>query len=165
MRIELIQPFLNAADAVLAEILQSPAQVRDVTMDEDVYRRKGIAATVAIRGDIEGHVIFDLDQEIALRVARAMVGGEVESSEQLACETICELANMVVGNAVTLLNNQGFRFKVSPPALHTAEKGCIGGRESEALVMRFETTSGEVHMHIALDYSRQRHGFAPEALA
>ena len=67
--------------------------------------------------------------------------------------------------AVTLLNNQGFQFKVSPPELHTTEKGNIGGRESEALVMRFETTRGEVHMHIALDYSPQRFSCAPAVVA
>jgi len=29
-------------------------------MDEDAYRRKGVAALIAIKGDIEGRVILDL---------------------------------------------------------------------------------------------------------
>lgn len=156
MKIELIQPFINAADAVLAETLKGNVQVRDVSMQEEVYRRKGLAASVAISGDIEGRVIFDLDREAVLAVARALTGDDSDPSEQFAGETVCELANMVVGNAITLLNNQGFRFKVFPPELHTAENGYAGSRQSEALVMLFETASGEVHMNIAMDYSRQR---------
>ncbi len=60
MRMELIQPFINAADAVFSDLLQSSAKIIDLTMDEDTYRRKGVAALIAIKGDIEGRVILDL---------------------------------------------------------------------------------------------------------
>ena len=156
MRMELIQPFINATDAVLAEMLPGPTRVSDITMDDEAYQRKGIAASVAIRGDIEGHVIFDLETHTALRVAAALAEGEVNPTEQLAAETVCELANVVIGNAVTLLNDYGHSFKVYPPVLHTAEKGCLGSRDRETVVMCFHTQSGKVHLNIALDYSRQR---------
>ena len=155
MKLELIQPFINAADTVLAEILNGPAQVTDVSMQEEVYRRKGVTASVGISGDIEGRVIFDLDQSMVLTVAKALMGGaEIDPSEQFAEEAACELANIVVGNAITLLNDQGFRFKVSPPEKHTSQLGCVGTPSSEALVMCFVTSSGKVHMNIALDYSK-----------
>ena len=48
MRMELIQPFINAADAVFAESLQAPTKIVDLTMDENTYRRKGIAALILI---------------------------------------------------------------------------------------------------------------------
>src|SRR6266581_1616620 len=35
MRMELIQPFINAADAVFAESLQGPTKIVDLEMDED----------------------------------------------------------------------------------------------------------------------------------
>lgn len=161
MRIELIQPFINATDAVLAEMLPGPTHITGVSMEEEVYRRKGIAASVGIQGDIEGRVIFDLETETALRVAAILAGGEVQPTEQLARETICELANVVVGNAVTLLNDQGHSFKVFPPHLHTDEKGYAGDCESETLVMCFETQCGKVHLNIAIDYSRQ-HSFSTQ---
>ena len=69
MRMELIQPFINAADSVFSESLQSPAKIIDLTMDEETYRRKGVAALIAIKGDIEGRVILDLAPEVAMRVA------------------------------------------------------------------------------------------------
>jgi chemotaxis protein CheX len=155
MRIELIQPFINSTDAVLAEMLQGRVEVSDVTMQEEAYERKGVAASVAIRGDIVGRIIFDLEPETALRVASALAGGEAESTGLSARETVCELANIVVGNAVTLLNDQGYSFKVSPPLFHTAEKGYAGDSRSEALVMCFETPSGRAYLNIAMDYQRQ----------
>jgi len=152
MKIELIQPFINSTDAVLAEMLQGEVEVTTVAMNEEVYKRKGVAASVAIRGDIVGHIIFDLEPETALRVAAALAGGEVEPGEPMARETVCELANIVVGNAVTLLNDQGYSFKVSPPLVHTAETGFVGNIQSEALVMCFDTPSGKAYLNIAMEY-------------
>jgi CheY-specific phosphatase CheX len=63
---------------------------------------------------------------------------------------------MVIGNAVTSLNDQGFHFKIAPPELHTAEQGFGGSEETEALVMSFDTKAGTVFMNIAMHYNRRR---------
>ena len=77
MRMELIQPFINAADAVFAESLQAPTKIVDLSMDEETYRRKGVAALILIKGDIEGRVILDLAPEVALKIASHLAGGAV----------------------------------------------------------------------------------------
>jgi chemotaxis protein CheX len=156
MKMELIQPFINAADAVLAETLQSPTKIADVNMEEDAYRRKGVAAIITIMGDIEGRVIFDLEPSTATKIASALSGGPVEQSGSIVGETIFELANLVIGNAVTTLNDLGFRFKISPPQLHTEEEGIKTSEDTEALVLCFETSHGDVYMNVAMRYNRRR---------
>ena len=54
MKMELIQPFINAADAVLAQGLQCPMSIGNLSMEQEAYRRKGVAALIWITGDIEG---------------------------------------------------------------------------------------------------------------
>ena len=156
MRMELIQPFINAADAVFAESLQGPTKTVDLEMDEDAYRRKGVAALIAIKGDIEGRVILDLSPEVAMKVASQLAGSEIEASEQVVKETVCELANMVIGNSVTLLNDQGFHFKVFPPEIHMDETGLAGSADTEALVICIETPCGNIYLNIAMHYLRRR---------
>lgn len=156
MRMELIQPFINAADAVFAESLQGPTKIMDLSMDEETYRRKGVAALIVIKGEIEGRVILDLSPEVAVKVASQLAGAEVEASEQVVRETVCELANMVIGNSVTLLNDEGFRFKVSPPEIHMDQTGLTGNVETEALVICIETTCGEIYLNIAMHYLHRR---------
>jgi chemotaxis protein CheX len=156
MRMELIQPFINAADAVLAETLQSRTRIGDVSMDEEAYRRKGVASLVTIKGDIEGRIIFDMDTPTAAKVASYLTGEPVLESEEVARETVCELANMVIGSAVTALNDQGFRFKIQPPVVHTEALGEKSSEEQEALVMCFDTDSGNVFMNIAMRQGRRR---------
>ena len=156
MRMELIQPFINAADAVFAESLQAPTNIVDLAMKEDAYRRKGIAALIAIKGDIEGRVILDLSPEVAVKIASRLAGTELPATEQLVRETVCELANMVIGNSVTLLNDQGFRFKVFPPEVHDNETGLSGSADTEAMVLGMETPCGEIYLNIAMHYLHRR---------
>jgi chemotaxis protein CheX len=128
----------------------------DLSMDEDAYRRKGVAALIAIKGDIEGRVILDLSPEVAMKVASQLAGVEVEASEQVVRETVCEMANMVIGNSVTLLNDQGFHFKVFPPEIHVDETGLAGSADTEALVICIETPCGNIYLNIAMHYLHRR---------
>jgi chemotaxis protein CheX len=153
---ELIQPFINAADAVFAEALDGPTSIGDLTMEQDAYRRKGIAARIAIRGDIEGRVILDLSPEVAVKVAAKLTGQGVIESDQLIRETVCELANMVIGNSVTLLNDQGFHFKVFPPEIHIHEQGLAGSADTEAMVLSIETSCGPIFLNISMHYLHRR---------
>jgi chemotaxis protein CheX len=156
MRMELIQPFINSADAVLAQGLESPISIENLTMDEEAYRRKGIAAEVCLTGDIEGRIIFDADQKAAAAFASHLSGTELSETHELVHEAVCELANQIIGNAVTVLNDQGFHFRVHPPTLHTSEQGSKTSEDTEALVMCFNTERGNVFMNVALRYHRRR---------
>ena len=167
MRMDLIQPFINAADAVFAESLQGPTRIGDLSMEEGVYRRKGIATLIAIKGDIEGRIILDLAPEVASRVASVLTGSEVIDNDQIVRETVCELANMVIGNSVTLLNDQGYTFKVFPPEVHSSDEGLAGSADTEAMVLAIETSCGSIFLNIAMHHlarRRRERGLAPVTL-
>ncbi|MGH9513373.1 MAG: chemotaxis protein CheX [Terriglobales bacterium] len=156
MKMELIQPFINAADAVLAPGLKSPMSIGHLSMEEEAYRRKGVAALVWLTGDIEGRIIFDLDPATARRVASRFAGAELPETDSLVPEAVCELANQVIGNAVATLNDQGFHFRVHPPTLLTSDSGSKSTEDTEAMVLCFDTSSGNIFMNIALRYKKQQ---------
>jgi chemotaxis protein CheX len=156
MKMELIQPFINAADAVLSQGLQGSTKVGNLSMEEHAYRRKGVAGMVALTGDIEGRIILDLEPQTAVRVASHYAGAELPESDSLIKETIFELANQVVGNAVCALNDQGFHFRVHPPVLVTSDEGDKTSEDIEALTICFETALGNVFMNVALRYNKRR---------
>ena len=156
MKMELIQPFINAADAVLSQGLQTSTKVSSLTMEEEAYRRKGVAGMIALTGDIEGRIILDLEPHTALRVASHYAGAELPETDSLVKETIFELANQVVGNAISALNDQGFHFRVHPPLLLTAQEGDKASEDTETLEICFETTMGNVFMNVALRYNRRK---------
>jgi chemotaxis protein CheX len=153
MRIDLIQPFINSADAVLAQGLASPISIENLSMEQEAYRRRGVAAEVCLVGDIEGRIIFDVDVGAAVQLASRLACVEIsETDEELVREAVCELANQIIGNAITSLNDQGFHFHVRPPTLHISDEGSQSSEDTEALVMVFNTASGNIFMNVALRY-------------
>jgi CheY-specific phosphatase CheX len=89
-------------------------------------------------------------------VASFLSEKEVDASEPIVPETVCELANMVIGNAVTQLNDGGFEFKVFPPEILTADQLAKAGQDSEATILCFETQQGNVHLNISMQYHVRR---------
>ena len=163
MRMELIQPFINSADAVLAQGLNSAVSIEDLTMEEEAYKRSGMAAEVCLTGDIEGRIIFDIDPKTATAFASHLAGAELTGTDDMVREAVCELANQIIGNAVTVLNDQGFHFRVHPPVFHTSEQGSKSSEDTEALVLCFSTETGKVFMNVALRYHRRRSSEAASA--
>jgi chemotaxis protein CheX len=156
MKMDLIQPFIGSLDTVLAEMMQEPAKIVDLAMEEDGYRKKGLAAEVMFKGQIEGRIVLDMEPRAAAKVAGYLAGAEVGPGESIVPEAVCELANMVIGNAVTQLNDRGFTFKVFPPALLTEEQCAKAGQDSEATILCFETPCGNVYLNIAMHYHARR---------
>src|SRR5271166_1778056 len=117
MRMDLIQPFINSADAVLAQGLESPISIENLSMEEEAYRRKGIAAEVCLMGEIEGRIIFDVDMGAAVLLASRLAGIRLSDADgELVREAVCELANQIIGNAVTRSTTRDFTFTcVRPP--------------------------------------------------
>src|SRR5258708_30568231 len=155
MRMDLMQAFINWADDGLSQGLESPISIENLSMEEEAYRRKGIAAEVCLTGEIEGRIIFDVDLGTAVQLAPRLAGVEVSETDELVREAVCELANQIIGNSVTTLNDQGFHFHVRPPTLHTSDQGSKSSEDTEALVMCFNTSSGNVFMNVALRYHRR----------
>ena len=167
MRMDLIQPFVSAADSVLGQLLEGPTVVGNPSMEEDAYRRKGVAALIGFQGDIEGRIIFDIEHDAACRIAGRLAGTDAPTpgDDAVVAETLCELANMIIGNAVTLLNDRGFHFRVQPPEVHTDPEGLKGSNDTEAVVMSFETPAGCVFLNIAMRYNRRRRAERETAVA
>jgi chemotaxis protein CheX len=156
MKMDLIQPFIGSLDAVLAEMMQSPATIADLAMEEEGYRKKGLAAVVTFKGQIEGRIVLDMEPRAAAKVASYLAGAEVDPGEQIVREAVCELANMVIGNAVTQLNDRGFQFKVLPPSLLIEEQCAKAEHDSEATILCFDTACGKVYLNIAMQYHARR---------
>jgi chemotaxis protein CheX len=156
MKMELIQPFVNSLDAVVAEIMGCSAQISDIAMSEASSRKRGFAARVCISGDIEGSILLDLDETAAKRAAQFLSGDNGEPADESKREAVCELSNMVVGNAVTQLNDRGFKFKVHPPEIYSVDGNLKESIDTEALVLNFETPCGCVCLDVALKYNLHR---------
>jgi chemotaxis protein CheX len=151
MRVEYINPFVEAAFDVLKEVLNTEVKRGDLYLKSTTMSIMGVAALVGLAGDVEGRVLFDMTKETALNIAGAMNGETFTQLDELAKATITELANMITAQAVTKLHDLGFKFDLTPPALFSGENMEISNREVEALIVPMELGShGKLEINVAV---------------
>jgi chemotaxis protein CheX len=151
MRVEYINPFVEAAFNVLKEVLSTDVKRGDLYLKSTTMSIMGVAALVGLAGDVEGRVLFDMTKTTALNIAGAMNGEEFSVLDDLAKATITELANMITAQAVTKLHDVGFKFDLTPPALFTGENMEISNREVEALIVPMELgATGKIEINVAI---------------
>jgi chemotaxis protein CheX len=143
MRVEYINPFVEAAFGVLKEVLNTDIKRGDLYLKNSSMSIMGVAALVGLAGGVEGRVLFDMTKETALNVASAMNMEEMKVLDELVKATITELANMITARAVTKLHDLGFKFDLTPPALFSGENMEISNNlEVEALIVPMELGPG-----------------------
>ena len=150
MRVEYINPFVEAAYNILTEVLGGQIKRGELYLKSTSMPVMGVAALVGLAGDVEGRVIFDMSMESAMKIASQMNNEELKSFDDLAKATITELANLITAQAVTKLHDLGFRFDLTPPALFTGENMEISDHEVEALIVPMETSQGRVEVNVAI---------------
>src|SRR5512138_955425 len=104
MRVEYINPFVESAFNVLKEVLNSEMTRGELFLKSSSQPVLGVAAIVGLTGDVQGRILFDMDEKTALAIASAMNGEKISEMNDLAKATITELANMITARAVTKLS-------------------------------------------------------------
>ena len=143
MRVEYINPFVEAAFNVLKEVLNTDVKRGDLYLKSSTMQIMGVAALVGLAGDVEGRVLFDMTKDTALSVASGMNNEEMKVLDDMVKATITELANMITAQAVTKLHDLGFKFDLTPPALFSGDNMEISNNlEVEALIVPMEIGPG-----------------------
>ncbi|MBO4731223.1 MAG: chemotaxis protein CheX [Spirochaetaceae bacterium] len=150
MRVEYINPFVEAAHNILTEVLAEDVKRGDLYLKSTSMPVMGVAAFVGLAGDVEGRVLFDMSMETAMKIASKMNMEELPEFDELAKATITEMANLITGQAVTKLHDLGFKFDLTPPALFTGEKMEISDHEVEALIVPMLTQQGKIEVNVAI---------------
>ena len=150
MRVEYINPFSEAANNILSQVLSEDVKRGDLYLKSTCMPVMGVAAIVGLAGDVEGRVIFDMTLDTALKIASAMNNEELTEFDELARATITELANLITAQAVTKLHDLGFKFDLTPPALFTGENMKISNNDIEALIVPMTAPQGKVEINVAI---------------
>ena len=150
MRVEYINPFVEAANNILSEVLAGEVNRGDLYLKSTSMPVMGVATLVGLAGDVEGRVLFDMSMDTALKIASKMNGEELTEFDELVKATITELANLITGQAVTKLHDLGFKFDLTPPSLFTGEKMEVSDHEVEALIVPRLTEQGKIEVNVAI---------------
>ncbi len=123
--VELINPFISAAQSVLRDLAQISTKMGKPYLKKPEYEGQVVSIIVGITGELRGQVILTLTEEVACQIAsHMMMGMPVPELNDMSRSAVSELANMILGNTATIFSTKGITVDITPPNL------CIGSNMS-----------------------------------
>lgn len=118
MKAEYINPFLESAKMVIEQVIQIKPSTGKVSVKDIKFVEQYIWIHIGMNGQMNGNIIFGLEEDVALKIISAMMGGyAVSELDDMGKSAISELSNMISGNASTILFNQGMSVDITPPRI------------------------------------------------
>ena len=116
--VDFINPFLSAATKIISEMCMVETKIGKPTLKEPVFDGDSIVIIIGVTGEMKGQVMVALGFQTACDIAsKMMMGMPVDELNELAKSAICELGNMILGNAATIFSNKGIAIDITPPTL------------------------------------------------
>lgn len=150
MRVDFIEPFAGSAVSVLREVLRVEAERGSITLEKGLAPKEDYLVTFGLTGDFEGTVLFDASEETVLGMASAMSGDESVELDLIALDCVAELMNIVIGRSVTVLNDMGFTFRITPPTVYQGRGMRVLSGELESFVVPVNMPFGSLSVSVSL---------------
>lgn len=151
MSFEHIDSFVKAAYSVIENMLNPQVEAGKPYFNDEPLQKYQVCVLVGVLGDLQGQVICGMSAETATKIISQMLYSEVNEIDLMGESAICELKNIIVGNASTNLSLTGYKCNITPPLFLT------GGYIPEflkhihtALAIPIKTPFGEIDINLAL---------------
>lgn len=157
MRVEYVTPFVAASISVMQQLLYVIPTRGQLTARPQVFTSQQVNIVCGITGDVEGQVIYGMSVQTADKIAGKMIGEPVITFNQLAASAIAELGNMISGNSMTLLSQQGFTCDITPPTIVKGSNVKITTLDIPALVIPMHLEGiGDLEINVSLQERRAK---------
>lgn len=150
MRIEYINPFVESAIEVLKKMVTQDVIRGELSLRNSVSSMLGLALIVGITGQVTGRVVIDMPQDLGLQIASIMNEENLKEFDDLTNATLTELANLIVGKAITNLHQLGYKFDLTPPTLFMGDNLRLSDNKIEALIVPLELLNNKIEINVAL---------------
>lgn len=92
-----------------------PAKLESVSVEPDGLKEDLQRFSQRIYGDGDYTIALDLPPVLIAAVARGMLGFEIESGTETEADAVCEVVNLIGGNACTRIEQIGNLLRPEPP--------------------------------------------------
>lgn len=155
MDAKILNPFLEATVSIFREVTGTEAKRGPISLKTEIMKILGISSIIGITGDLSGRVLIDMSVNTAVQIASVMNQEQFTQIDDMVRATIQELANMISGRAITILNNMGYKLDITPPTICEGSETLISNRNLKILVVPFTTEYGEIVVNLGVMESRK----------
>ena len=150
VKVEFLNPFVQAASEVLDSELGGEAELGTVRLQKSAFTTNEVTAVVGVTGKVSGLVLYTMSQATAVAIASRMLGQDFAQLDPLAQSGIGELGNVITGRAGVLLSEAGYPSNITPPALVVGKGTMVTTLDLNRLVFPLQTAVGDLEVQLVL---------------
>jgi chemotaxis protein CheX len=148
-----INPFVEAAMRVVTQITGIEVRRGHLSYKAKVEPSFGVSIIIGIYGFLIGQVVYSLNGDLAARLVDKMLEGKSPQQRKIMfLDCLGEVANMITGNATSLLNQRTDQIlNITTPAIAAGDNLSIHLVPKPALVLGLITQYGPIEISIAVE--------------
>lgn len=150
MKVEYINPFVEAAFSVMEMVLGNRPTKGELAMQPATFTSQQCNVVCGVTGQVQGQVIYGMSLPVADKIASTMLGQQIKVFDQLAASAIAELGNMISGNAMCKLSENGFICDITPPTIIRGSSVKISTLSIPAIVIPITLEQGELSLTVGI---------------
>jgi chemotaxis protein CheX len=150
VKVEFVNPFIQAASEVLESELGGEASRGELRLHKSSFTTDEVTALVGVTGQVSGMVLYSMSQETAIGIVSRMMGSDFQEFDAIAQSGIGELGNVITGRAGVLLSEAGYASNITPPALVVGKGTMITTLDLNRLVFPLKTDVGQLEIQVVL---------------
>ena len=143
MNVEHINPFVTATKDIIKQVCQIEVNLGTPRLSVMDIDGPAFMVSVGITGQVRGIVTLELSEEEACALASAMMMGmPVDKIDDMSRSALCELSNMIMGTASTLLSSAGYATDITPPTSMWGDNMKIATSDTKTICVPIEFKEG-----------------------
>lgn len=150
MKVEFVNPFIQAATEVLESELGGESQRGELRLQKSAVTTDEVTAIVCVTGTVAGLVLYSMNETTALAIVSRTMNQDFREFDALAQSGIGELGNVITGRAGVLLSQAGYPSNMTPPAVVVGKGTMVTTLDLSRLVLPLETAVGGLEVQIVL---------------
>ncbi|NLL05564.1 MAG: chemotaxis protein CheX [Clostridiaceae bacterium] len=150
MKSEYVNSIYKAAKHVFQLLVDIEPQRGDLKVVEDFASNKDANVELGVKGDLKGKILFSFPKNMTLEMVKIMSGMEMDKIDNFASSALGEIANIIGGNALSLLAQYNYSCDIEPPQIFVGDYKSISVGNEKALLLPLLTPIGEFDITIFL---------------
>lgn len=151
MKAEYANPFITAAVTTFKKELGVNLNRNAINVKNAPIPSKDVSIIIGVTGAVRGQIVYSMDDNVALAVAKAMLPGKVPAElKKLANSAVSELANIITGQASIILAGESNRIDITPPAVFSGGAASIDFLSLQTICLSFLSEIGALEINIAM---------------
>lgn len=152
MKVEYINPFVEAAKDVFQTMLNSDIKLGKISLKESPFSVSNMVIMIGIVGEIRGQICLELTEETAEAIISGMMGGiSVTVMDEIGVSAIAELGNMIMGNTCTIFAKNKVNIDITPPTVFTGDKIRISNKMATIVIPLIIENYGCININVTAE--------------